>query len=53
MNNYKIKMPDCAIAFRFLNSANLVPEKVDLVLATVKSMTYENMLEAVKKIFSV
>ena len=53
MESYKIKMPDCAIAYRFLNSANLPTEKLDLALATVKSMTYADMLIAVKKIFSV
>ena len=53
MQSYEIAMPDCAIAYRFLNSANLTSEKVDLALATVKSMTYADMLTAVKKIFSV
>ena len=53
METYKITMPDCAVAYRFLNSANLPSEKVDLALATVKSMTYADMLTSVKKIFSV
>ena len=53
MKSYKIEMPDCAIAYRFLNSANLPAAKLDLALATVKSMTYADMLTAVKKIFSV
>ena len=53
MESYKIKMPDCAVAYRFLNSANLPAEKLDLALATVSSMTYADMLTAVKKIFSV
>ena len=53
MRAYNIVMPDCAIAYRFLNSANLPPEKLDLALATVKSMTYADMVISVKKIFSV
>ena len=53
MESYKITMPDCALAYRFLNSANLPAEKLNLALATVKSMTYADMLTAVKKIFSV
>ena len=43
MESYKIDMPDCAIAYRFLNSANLPVEKLDLALATVSSMTYADV----------
>ena len=32
MQSYKIAMPDCAVAYRFLNSANLPSGKVDLAL---------------------
>ena len=53
LKKYKIELPQAVLAYRFLNSANLLPEKVDLVLANVKTMTYKDMSEAVKRLFSV
>ena len=53
LKKYKIELPQAVLAYQFLNSANLLPEKVDLVLATVKTMTYKDTSEAVKRLFSV
>ena len=43
LKKQKITLPDEVLAYRLLNSANLPPEKVDLALATVKSLTYKEM----------
>ena len=48
-----INLPEEVLAYRVLNSANLSPEKVDLALATVKTLTYKDMCATIGKIFSV
>ena len=53
LKRQKINLPEEVKAYRFLNSANLSPERVDLALATVKKLTYEEMSLTVGKIFSV
>ena len=53
LRKQKIILPEAVLAYRFLNSANLSPEKVDLALATVKELTYDEMSMTVGKIFSV
>ena len=53
LRKHKITLPDTVLAYRFLNSANLSVEKVDLALATVKALTYEEMCVTIGKIFSV
>ena len=53
LKKQEIKLPPEVLAYRFLNSANLPSEKVDLALATVKALTYKDMCETVSKIFSV
>ena len=53
LKRHKIELPDAALAYRILNSANLSREKVDLALATVKKFTYTEMTSTISKIFSV
>ena len=53
LKKQKITLPEEVLAYRVLNSARLPPEKVDLALATVKSLTYKDMCTTIGKIFSV
>ena len=53
LKTQKIVLPEAVVAYRFLNSANLPPERVDLALATVKELTYKEMSITIGKIFSV
>ena len=43
LKKQKITLPEEVLAYRFLNSANLPAVKTDLALATVKSLTYQEM----------
>ena len=52
LKKHKIELPEEVLAYRVLNSAKLAPEKVDLALATVKSMTYADMAKTIGKIFT-
>ena len=53
LRRHKITLPEAVLAYRFLNSANLLSEKYDLALATVKDLTYKDMCETIGKIFFV
>ena len=53
LKRQKIILPEEVMAYRVLNSASLPPEKVDLALATVKSLTYKDMCTTISKIFSI
>ena len=53
LKKHKITLPPTVLAYRFLNSANLSVDKVNLALATVKDLTYKEMCVTVGKIFSV
>ena len=53
LKRHNITLPPTVVAYRFLNSANLSSDKVNLALATVKELTYKEMCVTVGKIFSV
>ena len=53
LKRHSITLPPTVVAYRFLNSANLSSDKVNLALATVKELTYKEMSVTVGKIFSV
>ena len=50
LKTYQVNLPEVVLAFRYLASANLPTDKVNLALATVKSLTYKDMGETVKRL---
>ena len=50
--NLKSELPDGVLAYRLLGSANLSDTHVQLARATLPSLTYNNMQQQLKKIFS-
>lgn len=46
----KIELPDAVLAYRLLDSANLPPSKVELIMATLSSLTYQEMLKQLRKL---
>ena len=50
--NFKLELPDGVLAYRLLRSANLSDTHVQLARATLPSLTYNNMQQQLKKIFS-
>lgn len=53
LEKQNIKLPDAVLAYRLLDSANMSKDKVELALATVKSLTFKEMSVSISKIFSV
>ena len=47
---YKIELPDPVLAYRVLKSANLVQTKVELVRATITTMSYKDMITQLRKL---
>lgn len=50
--HFKLELPDGVLAYRLLRSANLSDAHEQLVRATLASLTYVNMKDQLKKIFS-
>ena len=46
----KIELPDAVLAYRLLDSANLPSSKVELIMATISSLTYQEMLKQLRKL---
>lgn len=50
VKSYKIELPDFAIAYRFLENANLEPSKADLVRSTLSEVTYKEVKIQLRKL---
>lgn len=50
--HFKLDLPDGVLAYRLLRSANLSDTHAQLARATLPSLTYNNMQQQLKKIFS-
>ena len=50
LKNHKIILPDAVLAYRLLESANLEKSKSDLVRATIKQMSFDEMKTQLRKL---
>ena len=50
--SHKMEILDGVLAYRLLNNANLSHEEMQLVKATITEMTYENMKQKLKMVFT-
>ena len=50
--SHKMEILDGVLAYRLLNSANLSDDEIQLVKATISEMTYENMKQKLKMVFT-